>query len=374
MEDFGLSMDSFGTIDNLFLENEENVQEELTDPLENEGVKDENEELPKEDIDSLFVNEQENKENEVTEEDTESEGEDKETDSSPKSGIYQALSEALVEDGILPDISLDEIKDVKDAKTLSEIIQKQIELKLDDTQKRINEALSAGVEPDDIKYYENVINNLSSINEDLLEDESDKGEQLRKNLIYADYINRGFSEARAQKEVEKSIKAGNDIEDAKEALTSNKEFYSKKYNDVVEEAKKEHQAFIKSQEEQVKKLDEVINKTDEPFEGIRINNVLKKKISDNLKKPVYKDEDGRSYNAIQEYAKKNPVDYNYKLAVLFTMTDGFKNIENISKPVVNKSKKEHISALERKLSGMNYTNTGSVDFSEFNDKESFILA
>jgi len=45
---------------------------------------------------------------------------------------------------------------------------------------------------------------LNNITEDDINSEKD-GEQLRKNLIYQDCVNRGWSKERAQKEVAKSI-------------------------------------------------------------------------------------------------------------------------------------------------------------------------
>ena len=76
-----------------------------------------------------------------------------------------------------------------------------------------------------VKQYENTINYLESIQEDAINDEGKDGENLRKQLIFQDFINRGFSEERANREVTKSFNSGNDIEDAKEALAGNKEFF-----------------------------------------------------------------------------------------------------------------------------------------------------
>ena len=77
----------------------------------------------------------------------------------------------------------------------------------------------------DIRKYENTLSYLNEVSEDKLKEETTEGEELRKRLIYQDYINRGFSQERATKEVKRSIDSGNDIEDAKEALNSNKEYF-----------------------------------------------------------------------------------------------------------------------------------------------------
>lgn len=96
---------------------------------------------------------------------------------------------------------------------------------MDERYKRVDEALSAGVEPTQIQRYEQYIKALDNITEDNISAEDEAGENLRKNLIYQDCINKGFSQQKAMKMVERSIKAGTDIEDAKDALQDNKTFY-----------------------------------------------------------------------------------------------------------------------------------------------------
>ena len=107
---------------------------------------------------------------------------------------------------------------------------------------RIDAALQADIEPDEIRRYELTLAGLDSIKEEHLSDETERGEKLRKNLIYQDFRNRGYSEARAKREVEKSFNAGTDIEDAKEALESNKEYFSSQYQDLIKEAQEETKA------------------------------------------------------------------------------------------------------------------------------------
>ena len=60
-------------------------------------------------------------------------------------------------------------------------------------------------------------------------------------MIFQDFINRGYSKERASREVKKSLDSGTDIEDANEALKSNKEFFKDKYNELINDAKLETQ-------------------------------------------------------------------------------------------------------------------------------------
>lgn len=83
---------------------------------------------------------------------------------------------------------------------------------------------------------------LDKISEDQLSEESKEAENLRKQLIYKDFINRGYSEERAKKEVKKSLDTGNEIEDALDALQSNKDFYQESYNKYMQTLKDKQKA------------------------------------------------------------------------------------------------------------------------------------
>ena len=122
---------------------------------------------------------------------------------------------------------------------LRDLVEQQIRAGLDERQQRIEDALNAGVETSEIKQYENTIDFLDNIQEDALSDESDKGEKLRKNLIFQDFINRGFSKERASREVQRSLDSGTDIDDAKEALKSNLEYFKDKYDNLIKDAQAE---------------------------------------------------------------------------------------------------------------------------------------
>ena len=80
----------------------------------------------------------------------------------------------------------------------AELIEKQIQARFDEKQKRIDEALGVGVEPSAIQQYERTLDYLDGISDDTISDESEKGETLRKQLIYQDFINRGYSKERAE--------------------------------------------------------------------------------------------------------------------------------------------------------------------------------
>ena len=75
-----------------------------------------------------------------------------------------------------------------------------------------------GVEKDTVRQYENTIAYLDSISEDALSEEGEQGENLRKQLIYQDLLNRGYSKEEAQEELKDIFDNGSDIRKAKRAL------------------------------------------------------------------------------------------------------------------------------------------------------------
>lgn len=294
-----------------------------------------------------------------------------EENSSPNnSDFYYSLTNALVEDGVLSNLDEDFIKTIKSPEDFAEAIEKQVNSRLDEKQKRITDALEAEVEPNVIRQYENVLGFLDSVKDDAITDEGEKGEKLRKDLIFQDFINRGYSKERAEREVKKSFDSGSDIEDARDALVSNKEFYKDKYEGLIEESQKE----IKAEKERAKKQMEELKKslldTEEVFKGITIDQKTRKQAYENITKPVYKTEDGEYLTAIQKYEEDNPVEFRRALSVLFTMTDGFKNIDKLVQKKVNKEVKNSIRNLEHTLRTPS-KHSGNLQFMGGGDPESY---
>lgn len=349
-------------VENLFSDDggEEEIQVTPPDPKEKEE-KEKETTTEEEEInpDDLFDNPESvgsGKDNQEEEEDTQSE---KDKGTSPKTNFYSSIASALKEEGIFPDLDDDTLNGIKTPEDFAEAVEKTVQARLDERQKRIDAALQADVEPDEVRRYEQTLANLDAIKEEYITDETEKGERLRKNLIYQDFRNRGYSEARAKREVEKSFNAGTDIEDAKEALESNREYFSNQYQDLIKEAQeeaKEEQRKIKEEAAQLKKS---MLEDKEVFTGITLDKTTRQKAFENITKPVFKTEDGEYLTAIQKYEMDNPVEFRKYLSVLFTMTDGFKNIDGLVKGKVKKEVKQSLRELEHKLSSTARTSTGN---------------
>ena len=349
-------------VENLFSDDGGEEETQVTPPAPKEKEDKENEKTTEEEEinpDDLFDNPESvgsGKDNQEEEEDTQSE---KDKGTSPKTNFYSSIASALKEEGIFPDLDDDTLNGIKTPEDFAEAVEKTVQARLDERQKRIDAALQADVEPDEVRRYEQTLANLDAIKEEYITDETEKGERLRKNLIYQDFRNRGYSEARAKREVEKSFNAGTDIEDAKEALESNREYFSTQYQDLIKEAQeeaKEKQRKIKEEAAQLKKS---MLEDKEVFTGITLDKTTRQKAFDNITKPIFKTEDGEYLTAIQKYEMDNPVEFRKYLSVLFTMTDGFKNIDGLVKGKVKKEVKQSLRELEHKLSSTARNSSGN---------------
>lgn len=365
-------------IENLFVEDGE-VQD--TTPVNGEPPKKEEEPSKNKeettevvDVDNLFTNTPESvgsgKENTEEKEDTTL----KEDGTSPKN-FYSSIAKALKEEGIFPDLDDEGLSKVKDPEDFRDLIDQQIKAGLDERQKRIDEALNVGVEPTEIRKYENTVNFLDSIKEENISNENDEGEKLRKDLIYQDFINRGYSKERATREVQKSFNAGTDIDDAKEALKSNIDFFRDKYDKLINDAKLEAEAEEKERGEQAEKLKLSILNDKDVFGDLLVDKSTRQKIYDNIAKPVYKSpETGEYFTAIQKYEMENRTDFLKNIGLLFTLTDGFKNLDGLVKGKVKKEIKKGLRELEHTLNNTARTSDGNLKFVSGveDDPESFI--
>ena len=285
--------------------------------------------------------------------------------------FYSSITRALHEEGIFPDLDEDKISKVKTPEDFRNLIEEQIRAGIDEKQRRIDQALSYGVEPNEVKVYEQTLDFLDSIQEDSIKEESAKGEKLRKDLIYQDFINRGYSKERADREVRKSFGAGTDVEDAMEALESNKEFFNKNYEDLINKAKQEEENAKKKLQEEGKKLKSSILEEKTIFGDLSVDKSTRQKIFDNISKPVYKDpETGNYYTAIQKYEKENKADFLKYVSLFYTLTNGFTDINPLIRGKVNKEVKKGIKNLEQTLNTTVRTSDGNLKFVGYTDPDS----
>lgn len=300
-------------------------------------------------------------------------GENNEDNAHPEGGgtspdFFSSIATAFVEEGIFPDIQDEEIKNVKSAKDFRDLIDKQIKAGLDEQQKRVIEALDAGVRPSEIQVYEGWKKRLGSITDDAIKNEDN--ENLRKSIIFQDYINRGFSKERAEKMVLKSVEQGEDVEDAKESLKNLKDFYDSQYKAAVANADKSKKAEEEKVKETGKKIEESIMKS-KFFNNYELDTDTKKKAYEVISKPIYKDENGRYYTALEKAELDDPNGFIAKLGILYAVTKGFTDLDNIGSKIAKKQIKKGFADLENKINNTTRDSNGRVKLANDTGSESY---
>ena len=371
--DFG-SILGESEVNALFSESEETTEQETqeTPPEEKENKQEQEETTEITNVEDLFNTEESES---VGSEDENKEKEDTKSKKAGSPNTYSSIAKAFADEGIFPDLEDDEVEKIDSAESLRAAIDKQIQAGLDEKQKRIDKALNYGVETSEVKKYEQTLTYLDSLQEANITAEDAQGENLRKQLIYQDFINRGYNKDRALKMVERSFNAGTDIDDAKEALKSNKEFFQDEYDSLIEEAKKAQEKEENNRKEQAEKLKKSILEDKKFFGEIEVDKTTRQKVFDNISKPVWKDpETGEYYTALQKYEMDNHSDFMKNVGLLFTLTDGFKSLDKLVKGKVKKEVGKGLKGLEHVLNTTSRDSNGNLKFVSGiqEDPESFI--
>lgn len=374
-----LSFDSILTGDQInSLFSDELIQETPPEKKEEEEEKKTPEEKETEEIEATEVNPDElfgKPEGVGSEEETKEKKDTSSKGSDTSSNFYSSIANALVEDGILQNLDEEFLAKISTPEDFAEAISNEIKSQLDEKQRRVSEALDLGVEPTEIQKYERFISILDNVTEDKLTAENEEGENLRKNLIYQDYLNKGFSKDKALKMVDRSIKAGTDIDDAREALQGNKEFYKSQYDSMLEEARKADEEEKKKLRKQADELKTSILEEEKAFGEVTLDKDTRQRVYDSVCKPVFTDPDtGDRLTAIQKYELEHRTEFLKNVGLLFVLTDGFKDINRLVNDKVKKETKKSLRNLEHTLSGRgNGINGGNLSFannSGDNDPES----
>ena len=358
----GLSLDNIMTGEeaaNLFSQEQESTEENEVETPKDKEEKENKEATEVVDVNSLFTEEPES----VGSGDNNKEKEDTTSKEGTSPNFYSSIAKTFAEDGVFQNLDEEALSKVNDAESFLDLVEQQVQSKLDEKQKRIDQALNAGIEPTQIQRFENNMKILNSITEDSISEEGEKGENLRKNIIYEDYIQKGFSKERAIKAVERSIAAGTDIEDAKEALQSCKDQVTKAYNDAVREAKEEKANEEKELREQAEALKKSILSDKKPFGDLELDKNTRQRVFDAISKPVFTDpETGDKLTAIQKFEADNHNDFMKYVGLTYVLTDGFKSLDGLVKGKVKKEIGKGLKELEHTLNNTARNSNGTLKF------------
>ena len=292
--------------------------------------------------------------------------------SSPKTkNFYSSITDALVVDGIFPDLDKETIQNVKTPEDFQKIIEEQINARFTEKEKRINDALNNNVAPNIVQQYESTLDYLDKINDESLSAEDEEGENLRRQLIYNDYLNRGFSKTRAEKMVNDAINNGTDVDDAKDALQGIKDFYNNKYKEILDSAKENEKKLAEERTKQSENLKKSIMEDKNLYGDVDVDKATRTKIYDFITKPVYKDSNGNYMTALQKYQSENTIEAMKNFAICYTLTNGFKDWSKLGSKQAKREVKKGLANLEKVINSTSRNNDGSLGFVSF-DESSYL--
>lgn len=304
-------------------------------------------------IENEEIDEDENQDEVV--EDTEDEdepGQNDDTTSSPP--LYKSLASHLYDKGILASVDSSKIESVKTPEDLEALVVEQMkanELKdLTPAQREAVEAFRDGVSVETFRQQKEVEFELESITDEAIEND----ESLRRQIIHQGFINKGYTEDKALKLTNRSFEVGEDLQDSKESLEDIKLSVKERF-----EQQKEYEKTVKIKNEEEKKkeretLESLILKTEEPFKGVKVNEVVRKKILETMFVPVGKNPvTGEDENALMKDQRENK-DFSQKLYSVYALTKGFTDFSVFGK----QEKTKTINELERALKNNQHVLTG----------------
>jgi len=281
--------------------------------------------------------------------DEDSEGDDSDDESSPK--LYSSISAVLFEQGILP--SLKSSEDIKTSEDFVNAFKQELEIQ---SNLKANAYLET-LDLEKIATHRKDSLSLDNINEDYLKSNL----EVAKDIILRDYINQGLSEDRARKQLRKAIDLGEDviIEEALESVDSLKEFNLRQEEQVKLDAQKQ---YILQQDEQ-RQIEENVKKqvfnSSEIIKGIPNTKMLQEKVYRSMTEIISKNPTtGELENKFIKDRNLNPIEFDVKMYYLYELTNGFKDLDNISKTVNSKAVKK----LETTLRKTRFEDNGTPGF------------
>ena len=355
MEDFQFDVNSILSpeeAEELFeKEDSRKEPEQVEEPAEEKETQTEEVEEPSEEVGQEDDNE------------TEDSAVDQKGNGSSPEKFYSSIASALKDDGIFPDFTDEEIDAVSSPEDFAELFEKAVTARLDERMKRIDSALGNGAEPSRVKAFEQTLSYLSSITDEAVEEEGDDGENLRRQLIYNDLINRGYSQEKANRELEKSFRSGSDIEDAKDALNALTKFYKDGYDKLQKDSKAQADAAREAQKQNAEKFRKMVLEDEITLGETKLDKKTRQRVFDAVSKPVYKDPDtGQLLTQVQKFQKENPLEFLKQLGMWFVLTDGGKSAGGLVKEQLRAEKNKGIRELERKINSSSLNPDGSLKY------------
>ena len=293
--------------------------------------------------DEALVETQEQNQGTVGDEEAEQQGQEGSVAKDTSSLLFSFAS-TLVEEGALPSLDL-ENANIESTEDLVEAMKAEIKAKefsdLTELQREALVAMRNGIPAESFIKNKRAVSELTSLSDNDLEQDL----EIRKALIKKDFLSKGYSSERADKFTQRSIDLGEDLEDAKEALHSQKRLLKSELDSQLEQNKikqKEQEAQYQKQLDSLRET--VYNEESEIIPGMKFNKRIADQVYSSMTE-VVDEVDGQKINKIMKARMEDPVGFEHKLHYLFNITKGFKDFSKLTKT----AKTAAVKSFEEKL-------------------------
>jgi len=282
------------------------------------------------------------------------EGSAEEEDEQTSPQLYSTLATTLVEQGVLTSVDESSLKDVENIDQFVDLMKEQIKAQeladLSDTQKEILKGVREGASTDTVSQFKNAMSQLDNISDEMIE----KDVAVQQDLIYQDYLSKGFTKEKAAKMVDRSTKLELLAEDAKDAHTNLKAVVTSRF----EASKTEDAAALDKADAQASKQADELKST-----ILDSKQIMDMDVPENTRKEVYAEmmkhvsvnpETNKPENALMKYQRENPTEFSQKLYFLWKASNGFTNLDYFG----NKKASNNIKNLERAIKQSTHVSGG----------------
>ena len=285
----------------------------------------------------------------VDSEDDESEEDEDLSDSSPN--IYSSFATVLKEQGFLP--SLDSSEKIESIEDLTTALNKEVEIQANIK----SEQYLSNIDLRELAETKKELQNLESIDEDYLKNNI----EVAKNIIYQDYLNQGLSEDRAAKLLKKTIDLGEDmiIEEALESKISITEYNTRKQEFIKQQASEKLEQEKQEQIQLETKVKELVFESKDLIKGLPVNKALQDRVYKSMTEIVSKNPiTGELENKFMKDRNSNPIEFDTRMYYLYEITNGFKDLQLLSKQLGSSAVKN----LEKALRQTKFDDNGTPGF------------
>lgn len=219
----------------------------------------------------------------------------------------------------------DELGEIKTEKDFADALDKEIEARLSDRYKELDELSKSGAPVDHVMKLSQGLSQLEQITENTIQESP----ELSQQLIVEDFINKGFSQEDAVKYYELINQAGNSTAEAVKALGERKNQFANAIKDVKSKAAKEKQDVVDNDAAQLAKLEKAFEA--DKILGRSVGPATREKLKSLASTPVGYTKQGQPLNRLMQYKLDNPVDFEQKLSYLFLVTNDFKDLKSFDR-------------------------------------------